>query len=130
MTTTPQDLDAVDAAWISSVLGAPVDAVEVRPIAAGEGFMGRLARVLVTSPDPAVPSSVIVKLPTTDPGGRMIGEMMRVWEREHRFYADVAPQLTIRVPHVYANVADPPCLVLEDLAPAVPGDHVRGATSA
>lgn len=128
MTGTPTELTDITPAWLSSVLGGTVDAVDVQPIAAGEGFMGRLARVRVTSADPAVPASVIVKLPTADPGGRMIGEMMRVWEREHRFYDEIAPQLTVRAPKAYANVLDPPCLVLEDLAPAVPGDHVRGAT--
>ena len=51
-----------------------------------------------------------------------------MWEREHRFYVDVAPQVTIRVPRAYAAVLDPPCLVLEDLAPATPGDHVLGAS--
>ena len=128
MVETPQDLTDVTAEWMSEVLGAPVDAVDVRPIAEGAGFMGRLARVAITASAADMPTSVIVKLPTADPGGRMIGEMMRVWEREHRFYAEVAPAMTVRVPKVYANVADPPCLVLEDLAPAVPGDHVAGAT--
>src|SRR5512139_3605808 len=92
--------------------------------------MGQLARVTLHADDGAgpAPESVIVKLPTTDPGGRMMGEMMRVWEREHGFYRDLAPRLTVRVPAAYVNVADPPCLVLEDLAPAVRGDHVAGAT--
>jgi aminoglycoside/choline kinase family phosphotransferase len=71
---------------------------------------------------------VIVKLPTAEPGGQFIGQMMRVWEREHCFYRDVAPHLNIRVPRALVNIAAPPCLVLEDLAPAVPGDHVAGAT--
>ncbi len=128
MTATPRELSEVTRGWLAEVLGGHVEAIDVQPIAAGEGFMGSLARVRVTSDDPAVPASVIVKLPTADPGGRMIGEMMRVWEREHRFYAEIAPQLTIRSPKAYANVLEPPCLVLEDLAPAVPGDHVRGAT--
>ncbi len=125
---TPQTLDDVTVDWLSDVLGLSLDAIDVRQIAAGEGFMGQLARVVLTSTDPAAPKSVIVKLPTADPGGRFVGESMRVWEREHCFYRDVAPQLTIRVPRALANIADPSCLVLEDLAPAVAGDHVAGAT--
>ena len=27
----------------------------------------------------------------------MIGEMMRVWEREHCFYAEIAPSIGIRI---------------------------------
>ena len=125
---TPYTIADIDADWLADVLGAQLESIEVLPIAAGEGFMGQLARVSIVSPDAAVPRSVIVKLPTSDPGGRAIGEMMRVWEREHCFYRDVAPGLEIRVPDVYVNTLDPPCLVLEDLAPSVPGDHLAGAT--
>ncbi len=125
---TPSSIADIDRSWLAAALGAHLDSIEVHPIAAGEGFMGQLARVSIVSPDPSVPRSVIVKLPTSDPGGRAIGEMMRVWEREHYFYRDVAPGLAIRVPDAYVNTLDPPCLVLEDLAPAVPGDHLAGAT--
>jgi Phosphotransferase enzyme family len=114
--------------WMAEALGLALDGIEVERIAEGHGFMGQLARVTVHSSVPTAPSSVIVKLPTSDPGGHFIGETMRVWEREHCFYRDVAPRLNIRVPQALVNIADPPCLVLEDLAPAVPGDHVAGAT--
>lgn len=128
MSETPRMLEDVTVDWLAEVLGVPIDAIEVNPIAAGEGFMGLLARVTLTSPDPSAPASVIVKLPTADPGGQFIGQTMRVWEREHCFYRDVAPLLNIRVPRAFVNIAEPPCLVLEDLAPAKPGDHVAGAT--
>ncbi len=128
MNTTPQCLADVTVAWMSTALGVGLDSMDVHQIAEGHGFMGQLARVTLRSSDPTVPSSVIIKLPTSDPGGRFIGEMMRVWEREHCFYRDVAPELNIRAPRALVNIADPPCLVLEDLAPAIPGDHVAGAT--
>lgn len=128
MANVPQSLDDVTADWLGDALGSPIESIDVQPIAAGEGFMGQLARVSITSTDPSTPESVIVKLPTADPGGQFIGEMMRVWEREHCFYRDVAPQMTIRVPTAYVNIAEPPCLVLEDMSPAVVGDHVAGAT--
>jgi hypothetical protein len=125
---TPQTLSDISHTWLSDVLGVAVDAIAVEPIAAGTGFMGQLARVTMQSPDTTCPASVIVKLPTIDPGGLFIGQMMRVWEREHFFYRDIAPQLNIRVPKAYVNIAEPPCLVLEDMAPAMPGDHLVGAT--
>jgi aminoglycoside/choline kinase family phosphotransferase len=116
--------------------------IDIHPIAAGEGFMGQLARVHLHGPDRSdasdasdaphadLPATVIVKLPTSDPGGQFIGQMMRVWEREHAFYRDLAPHMSIRVPRAYVNLDDPPCLVLEDLAPSIAGDHVAGATLA
>lgn len=128
MSATPQALADVTLRWMSEVLGIELDGLDVEQIGAGHGFMGQLGRVTLRSSDPACPTSVIVKLPTDDPGGRFIGEMVRVWEREHCFYRDVAPQLNIRVPHAMVNIADPPCLVLEDLSPATVGDHVAGAT--
>ncbi len=126
--TTPRTLDDISVEWMRAVLDRTIDSIDVQPIAAGEGFMGQLFRVTLHASDPHVPRTVIVKLPTADPGGQFIGQMMRVWEREHCFYRDVAPHLNIRTPKAFVNIADPPCLVLEDLAPAVPGDHVVGAT--
>ena len=129
MPTTPQSLTDVSVEWMAEALGVALDRIDVEQIGAGHGFLGQLARVTIHSPDANAPSSLIVKLPTSDPGGHFIGEMMRVWEREHCFYRDIAPLLNIRVPRALVNILEPPCLVLEDLAPAgVPGDHVVGAT--
>jgi aminoglycoside/choline kinase family phosphotransferase len=124
----PTTLDDVSAAWLAEQLAIPIETIAVAPIGVGEGFMGQLARVHITSADATAPTSVIVKLPTADPGGRFVGQMMRVWEREHGFYRDLAPLMQIRVPTALVNIEDPPCLVLEDLAPATVGDHVAGAT--
>lgn len=128
MPAVPRSLGDVTAEWLADELATTIDSIDVQPIAAGEGFMGQLARVRIMSPDATAPATVIVKLPTDDPGGRFIGDLMRVWEREHHFYRDVASHMEVRIPAALVNVADPPCLVLEDLAPAVVGDHVAGAS--
>lgn len=130
---TPTTLAEIDAGWLGAVLGADVGTVTVTRIGDGEGFMGEIARVVldpaaVAASEGALPASVIVKLPTGEPGARAFGEMMRVWEREYRFHVEVAAHGVVRVPRVFAAVAEPPCLVLEDLAPLEPGDHVAGAT--
>jgi aminoglycoside phosphotransferase (APT) family kinase protein len=74
---------------------------------------------------------LVIKLPTTQPGNRAVGEMMRLWEREHRFYAEVAHRVGVRVPAAYANLADPAAgsyaLVLEDLAGMTTTDQLTGA---
>jgi hypothetical protein len=125
---TPRTLGDVTPEWLARALGREIESFELTPLGEGEGFMGLLARLRVTSPDPEVPASLIVKLPNPDPGAQAIGQMMRVWEREHGFYEHAAEHMTIRVPKAFVNVGDPPCLVLEDLAPSTPGDHVAGAT--
>lgn len=124
----PTTLADVSPAWLSDQLGFPIEHITVQRIGEGEGFMGQLARVTLEGAPPGCASTVIVKLPTTDPGGRLIGEMMGVWAREHHFYEELADRLVVRVPHAHVNLLDPPCLVLEDLAPARPGDHVAGAS--
>ncbi len=127
MGDVPRNVDEIDADWISGVLGRKVDAIDVQTIGAGVGFMGQLARVTFGSD--GEPKSLIVKMPSSDPGAQMIGGMMRVWEREHRFYTEIAPLIrSVRLPKCLHSAADPYVLVLEDLAPARPGDQVVGPT--
>lgn len=125
----PTTMSELDQEWLGHVLGAHVESFTVDTIGTGEGFMGQLARVRLTGPD--LPERVIVKMPTNDPGGRMIGEMMRVWEREHRFYTEVTPSMPslmpgVRIPRCLHSQADPYVLILEDLHPLAPGDQVAG----
>jgi aminoglycoside/choline kinase family phosphotransferase len=57
-----------------------------------------------------------------------------VWEREARFYDELAPLLGVRVPEVHVNHADTArgeyVIVMEDLAPMRAADQVHGATPA
>lgn len=127
----PTTISDIDRAWLNHVLDATIDSFSIESIGAGEGFMGQLARVHLTGD--GVPSRIVVKMPTADPGGRVIGEMMRVWEREHRFYGEVAPRMNdrsagLRIPRCIHSGADPYVLVLEDLHPLSSGDQVAGPT--
>lgn len=124
---TPKVLSDISTEWLSSVLNASVTGFTSAVIGAGEGFMGQLARVSLTGNN--VPASIIVKLPTADPGGIAIGEMMGVWNREHRFYTEVASQIRgIKLAKCLHSSTDPYVLILEDLSPAKPGDQVAGPT--
>jgi hypothetical protein len=124
-TALPTTVHDITPAFLSSVLGRPVATVKVEQIAVGEGFVGQLARLTLDDD-----STLIAKLPTADPGGQFIGQLLRLWEREHRFYTEVAPQLSIRTARCYASLVDGDhyVLLLEDLAPARAGDQVVGAT--
>lgn len=127
MVDQPRAIDGITAEWLSDALGSRIDRIEAEVIGAGVGFMGQLARVRLVSKD--MPMSVIVKIPSADPGAQMIGGMMRVWEREHRFYTEVAPKIrSVRLPDCYYANDDPYVLVLEDLSPARAGDQVAGPT--
>lgn len=144
--SVPGDLHDVTAAWLEAALGAgpipgadgglPVSVaeVDVRPLGATVGFLGDLARVAVTYSGGDGPASVIVKLPTADPGGHQVGSMLRAWAREVAFYRQVAPASPgARVPRCWHSGADESAgrwvLVLEDV-PSTAIDTERGATSA
>jgi hypothetical protein len=136
----PESLADITEGWLQAALAecagleTAVEHVESTVIATGEGFMGSLARLAITyaSAPPDAPTGLVAKLPTQDPGGQAIGSMMRVWEREHRFYDEVAPTLDVRTPRAYVNLADAEAgrfaLLLEDLAPLRSVDQVVGAT--
>ncbi|CAB5133585.1 unannotated protein [freshwater metagenome] len=126
---TPIVLGDINKTWLSDVLGVRVTDLSMQVIGAGEGFMGQLARVSLQGDN--VPASVIVKLPTSDPGGQVMGEMMGVWKREHRFYTELASRMKgITLATCLYSTAEPYALILEDLSPARAGDQVAGPTPA
>lgn len=148
----PGGFEEVTAAWLEAALRAgpipgagsdsgldvTVAAVDVQPLGATVGFLGDLARVVVTYGRGDGPPSVIVKLPTADPGGHQVGSILRAWAREVAFYREVAPASPgARVPRCWHTGSDDGAdggagrwvVVLEDV-PADPVDTGRGATAA
>jgi hypothetical protein len=128
----PRRQSDITPGWLGEVLELPVSAISVRTIAEGAGFMGRLAVVDVEyAPDCDGPASVVVKLPTDEPGGVALGQMLRLWEREARFYMDLARHLPVRTPRCYWAGGEPESgifgLVLEDLSALVNPDQLVGA---
>ena len=80
----------------------------VQAIGGGVGLLGQLARLKIAYEGDAAgaPATVIVKMPTTNAGNREIGNLFQFYEREARFYEDVAPGIEIRVPRCYYRVMD------------------------
>src|SRR5690242_10921007 len=123
----PSDLTA---AWLSAALGIPVTEFTFDRI--GTGQMSECYRVELTASD-AGPSSVVLKVAATDPASRQTGLALGLYEREVRFYTDIAPNLGGGpVAACYSAGFDPETgafhLLLGDAAPAVVGDELRGAT--
>ena len=136
----PRTLDDIDPKWLSAALdegglrGASVKSITPSSLGVGQGFMGQLARLAIeyeSAPEEA-PRSLVAKLPTADPGGQAIGNMMGLWLRESKFYERVAADVKIRVPRCYHNAAREEdtayVLLLEDLAPLEPADQLDGAS--
>ena len=125
----PADLTAE---WLTAALGAgTVTAFDFERI--GTGQMSECYRVALTYADGrAGPDSVVLKVAATDPVSRQTGLALGLYEREVRFYTDIAPDLGGPVAPCYHAGFDGGTgafhLLLGDAAPAVVGDEIRGAT--
>ena len=126
----PADLSAD---WLTAVLGhGTVADFTIERI--GTGQMSECYRITLTYADDSasVPGSVVLKVAATDPNSRQTGRALGLYEREVRFYTDIAPGLSGPVAPCYHAAYDPESgafdLLLGDAAPAVVGDEVRGAT--
>ncbi len=133
----PALLSDITPAWVDLALadGGTLDVsvadIEVEPLGASVGLLGDLARIRVTYGRGDGPATMIVKLPTTDPGGHQVGTMLRAWAREVAFYREVAPASPgVRIPTCYYSGADPVAerwaVLLEDCHHE-PVDPIRGA---
>ena len=140
MTSFPVSTADIDASWLTAALqkGGTIDAstsvssVTVSNMGAGIGFMGEVGRLEVAYVGGSGPSTVICKIPTQDATVRGLLGPARVFEREARFYLDVAPLLDV-VPEAHAVVADfdndDYVLVLQDLGHLRVGDQSVGVNA-
>ena len=124
--------------WLSRALAASGTigqerVLEVACTEVGTGQMCDCARVTLRYDRPThAPATMIVKLPAADDTSRATALALRSYENEVRFYQQLAPQLEIRTPGVfYADIDVDTArfvLLLEDLAPAEPGDQIAGCS--
>jgi hypothetical protein len=125
--------DALTPRWLSGVLGTAVAGVDVEPL--GTGQMCDCYRLTLRYGRGAEgPPALVAKVPAADPTSRATGRALGIYEIEVRFYQQLAPQLLVHTPEAhYADIDDDGertrfVLLLEDLAPARPGDQLAGCT--
>jgi len=124
--TTPE---AIDDGWLARVLGVPVRSHRVEAITDRRGVNGETHRLLLESD--GGPPSVVAKFPHAPSRG--VAQYQRWYEREVRFYRELASLTPIRTPRCYAAQIAPNddfVLLLEDLGAHAQGDQVRGCTAA
>ncbi len=122
----PALVEELTPAYLSAALGAAVEAVDVERV--GTGQIGTCYRLHLQG-DPALPARVLAKLPAVDPGTRAM--LAGAYAGEVRFYAGLADTLAVRVPacfHAVLGEEGAFVLLLEDLAPRVPGDQLAGCS--
>jgi len=130
VTVRPMGPDDINNERMSELMGADITLVTTSRI--GDGLVGLNLRVGLECADPAVPSSVVIKLPSLDETSRATGMALRNYEREVKFYLGVADTVDIRVPHCHHGEwhesSGDFILVLEDMAPAEQGNQVTGCS--
>jgi len=130
----PSDLTA---SWLAAAIGAGVVAdFAVERI--GTGQMSECYRVRLSYADAGCspvqgPESVVLKVAATDPVSRQTGLALGLYEREVRFYGDIAPRLGGPIAPCYHAAIETATgafdLLLGDAGPAVVGDEIAGATT-
>lgn len=121
------EVEGLTPAWLSLALEGHVDEVlSAEPV--GTGQIGTCHRLTLTGED--VPSTVLAKLPATDPAARDL--LAGAYRAEVRFYAEIAATVDVRVPTCHYAAMSPDTgdftLLMQDLAPAGQGDQIAGCS--
>lgn len=137
MPSIPSSINEVSPEWVTKILRASgaiqqacVTAIDSRILGQDIGFLSIVARIALTYdlPEPGAPAAIVIKFETQHEGLRELGNELQAFQREIRFYREVAPQVSVRLPKIYFTVEEPPSLmlVMEDLSYCRPGDQVKG----
>ncbi|MEQ8494678.1 MAG: phosphotransferase, partial [Gammaproteobacteria bacterium] len=123
--------------WITAALNnkgidARVSAVSAETV--GTGQLGETRRFLLDyarTPPADAPRTLVGKFPSDNETAANTGKQMGFYRSELMFYRELAHRTAINTPAVYAAELAPDndfVLLLEDLAPAVQGDHMQGCS--
>ena len=128
----PEDITP---SWLSDALGLPIRAAVSERVGTGQvGMSVRYTLEYEGDPPDGAPATVVAKLPSPDDVSRATGVAMRNYEREVRFYSEVAATVDIRTPRCHLAEWDEATgdfvLLLEDLAPGEQGDQIEGCSLA
>ena len=137
----PRAVEDITAEWLTKALRQTgslgegrVASVQFEPIGVGLGFAGAVERGTVTYSGGAgsAPETLIAKLPSQHTRTRELLTEIGGYEREARFYLDLAEEVGVPVPELYYGDLDTATgsfvLLLEDLGAARAGDQVGGCS--
>jgi len=105
-------------------------------VSEGTGFIGIVARLAIEYAGEArgAPAALVVKLPSSDPGSRQVGLLYGLYEREVRFYTELAADVGVATPRCYFAAHDGEAgqsvVLLEELREGTFGDQVAGCSLA
>ena len=136
----PDDMLDPGADWMTSVLrtsgaidgSTSVASVSVEPFQVGVGLLGQLGRASLTFDGGDGPATVIIKWPIDVPHQRGMADALNAYDREVRYYRELAERSPLRVPTIHAAmIAEDKSncvIVMEDLSAMRQGDRINGMT--
>ena len=135
----PKRTKRITSEWLNTVLhdsgylkDVYIESISREPWGAGEGLSSDMARLTITydKESPELPMTMIVKMPTTFRTALTIALQYNIYEKEIRFYNEVAPKSPIRVPEVIYSDIDSEnkkfILILEDCSNYKQIDQIEG----
>lgn len=136
--SNPPSANEITPQWLTTQLQAAghveVEVVDVNASRIGTGQVGicLLLELTLAGAVAGAPTSLVAKLPSDDELSRTSAVAMGIYEREVMFYRDLAPRLSIALPKIFyseiaANGSDF-LILMENLAPCVPGDQLIGCS--
>lgn len=130
----------VGADWMTTVLrtSGAIDAdtsvatISTEQFQLGVGVLGQLGRSVLTYEGGSGPDSVILKWPINAVTQRFMGDALNAYEREVRFYREIASECNLRTPKVHAAIISEDkthsVIVMEDLSKLRQADRTNGVT--
>ncbi len=113
----PSSLAAITPEWLTAALreGGSLPAegrvvsFELQRLGAGEGFLGELARIRprYEGEPGGAPATFVAKMPSLVPENRALGVVFTAYEREIRFYRELASLTDVGMPRCYFGGLDP-----------------------
>ncbi len=123
--TFPTCPDELNSEWLSSALGRSVKNFETRPIGGGKGNLGDLVLVSLENGE-----QVVAKFAANRQEALSAAKRSGLFEREIKFYHELAPKLDLRLPKLFASAYDPSSayfvMLLEYLEPIKESDSISG----
>ncbi len=137
----PQSAEQLGPEWLGAALHASgalppagrVARVDARPLGAGGGLIGVVAKVRLTYAGDAgdAPATLIAKFPSPIAANRAVADTYDMYGREVRFYQELARETPLPHPRCYFAGRSPASsdfvLLLEDIGDRRPGDQVLGS---
>jgi hypothetical protein len=119
-------------AWLADALGTgPVASFTAEPVGTGQMSDSHRVEITYASDADSGPASVVVKVASSDETSRATGVGLGAYDREVRFYRELAPRIGGPVAECHLAEIDGDgffTLVLEDVAPATQGDQIAGCS--